>query len=95
MEAGAARGEIDMFRIIGVAVFVATVFAALPASAHDPYDYPYCMQGRIWGYPGLCNFTSYQQCEASASGTDAYCDRNPRFLFGSPPRVARRPHQIR
>ena len=95
IEAGAARGEIEMLKIIRAAVFVATVFTALPASAHDPCDYPYCLQGKMWGYPGSCNFTSYQQCQASASGTDAYCGPNPRFLFEPQPRVTRRPHQIR
>ena len=41
----------------------------------------YCLQGRIWGYPGNCQFASYQQCQASASGTDAYCGINPRYAF--------------
>jgi hypothetical protein len=45
--------------------------STLTATA-ESYDYPYCLQGRIWGYPGLCYFTSYEQCLASASGTDAY-----------------------
>ncbi len=83
-----------MRKIIGAAAFVAMVFTALPASARDPYDYPYCLQGRVWGYPGLCHFTSYLQCQATASGTDAYCGPNPRFLFGSQPR-GRRPYQVR
>lgn len=78
-----------MLKIIGAAVFVATVFTALSASAQDPYDYPYCLQGTSWGYPGLCYFTSYQQCLASASGTEAYCGPNPRFLFGLQPRGRR------
>jgi hypothetical protein len=50
----------------------------LPAAAQD---YSYCLQGRAWGYPGNCQFTSYQQCSASASGTDAYCGVNPRYAF--------------
>ena len=37
----------------------------------------YCLQGRIWGYPGNCQFSSYAQCMATASGTDAYCGINP------------------
>lgn len=41
----------------------------------------YCLQGRIWGYPGNCNFATYDQCAASASGTDAYCGVNPQFAF--------------
>jgi hypothetical protein len=84
-----------MGKIIGVAVSVAMLFTALPASAeHDPYDYPYCLQGNPYGYPGLCYFTSYQQCRDSASGTGSSCGPNPRFLFGSQPR-GRRPYQVR
>jgi hypothetical protein len=41
----------------------------------------YCLQGRQWGYPGNCLFVTYQQCQATASGTDAYCDINPRYAF--------------
>jgi hypothetical protein len=41
----------------------------------------YCLQGRIWGYPGNCQFSNYAQCMATASGTDAYCDKNPQYLF--------------
>ncbi|MFB9264521.1 DUF3551 domain-containing protein [Bradyrhizobium erythrophlei] len=76
------------------------VFAALgsgwlvgPASAagFDPYDYPWCIQGRAEGYPGYCGFQTYAQCQAAASGRYAYCGYNPRFAFGeqrlSPRRV--------
>jgi uncharacterized protein DUF3551 len=49
-----------------------------PASAQD---YPYCLQGRDWGYPGNCQFWTYQQCMATASGTFSYCGINPRFAF--------------
>lgn len=45
----------------------------------------YCLQGRIWGYPGNCQFSTYEQCSASASGTDAYCDVNPQYLFAPRP----------
>lgn len=41
----------------------------------------YCLQGRQWGYPGNCQFSSYAQCMATASGTDAYCGINPQYLF--------------
>jgi hypothetical protein len=37
----------------------------------------YCLQGRIWGYPGNCQFSNYAQCMATASGTDAYCGSIP------------------
>lgn len=41
----------------------------------------YCLQGRMWGYPGNCQFSSYAQCTATASGTDAYCGVNPQYAF--------------
>jgi Protein of unknown function (DUF3551) len=44
-----------------------------PASAASRY----CLQGPAWGYPGNCQFSSYEQCMASASGTYAYCGINP------------------
>ncbi len=39
--------------------------------------YPYCLQGN--DSPGLsnCSFTSYQQCQATASGRYLYCIENP------------------
>ncbi|MGV7218720.1 DUF3551 domain-containing protein [Bradyrhizobium sp. UFLA05-112] len=49
----------------------------MPAARQDVY----CLQGRIWGYPGNCQFSSYGQCMASASGTDAYCGINPVYAF--------------
>lgn len=48
-----------------------------PAAAEDRY----CLQGTEWGYPGNCQFSTYSQCMATASGTDAYCGINPRYAF--------------
>jgi Protein of unknown function (DUF3551) len=42
----------------------------------------YCLQGRRWGFPGNCQFSTLQQCRASASGTNASCGVNPRYAFG-------------
>ena len=53
--------------IIGFTALTAIALSAAPASAQD---YPYCLQGRQWGYPGNCQFATYQQCLATASGTD-------------------------
>jgi hypothetical protein len=72
--------------MLGAAAFVAVALTAAPATAQD---YPYCLQGRQWGYPGKCDFTSYEQCQATASGTDSYCGINPRFAFGSQPQRRR------
>ena len=85
-----------MREIIAAAAFVAVAFTALPAYAQpsDPYDYPYCLQGHQYGLPGLCQFTSYQQCQASAYGTFSYCGFNPRFAFGWQPH-GQRAYQMR
>jgi hypothetical protein len=40
----------------------------------------YCLQGRNWGYPGNCQFSTYQQCMATASGTAAHCGINPHYV---------------
>ena len=47
-----------------------SVLTTLPAAAEAIQD-QYCLQGRRWGYPGNCQFSSYQQCMATADGTDA------------------------
>jgi hypothetical protein len=60
------------------AVAVPTAAASVRAAAQH---YPYCLQGRDWGYPGLCHYWSYERCMESASGTSAYCGINPRFAF--------------
>jgi uncharacterized protein DUF3551 len=65
-------------------IFALTAAAALsssPAAAQRRIQDQFCLQGRIWGYPGNCQFSSYRQCMASASGTDAYCGINPRYAF--------------
>jgi hypothetical protein len=54
-------------------------FATLSPAAADQSRY--CLQGRIWGYPGNCQFSTYQQCQASASGTNAGCGINPAYAF--------------
>lgn len=74
-----------MSRLLFAVASVVVVIAANsnPAVAQD---YPYCLQGRNWGYPGNCQFTNYAQCMATASGTDAYCGINPRFAFAREPR---------
>jgi hypothetical protein len=74
-----------MHRVL-FATFAVTVFVATGSNTAAAQDYPYCLQGRIWGYPGNCQFTTYEQCMATASGTDAYCGINPRVAFAPPRR---------
>ena len=54
--------------------------------------YPFCIQGDE--YPGLsyCTFTSYEQCQATASGRFLSCIANPYYVGeGEPPPSAYRP----
>ncbi|OPY95487.1 hypothetical protein A5906_08035 [Bradyrhizobium sacchari] len=67
--------------ILTVASFAALMAVMAPAAQAQPANDRYCLQGRIWGYPGNCQFATYQQCQASASGTSAYCGINPRYAF--------------
>ena len=63
--------------------------AASPASAQDRY----CLQGRHFGYPGNCQFATYGQCMATASGTSSYCGINPRYAFARQQRGYYRGHR--
>jgi hypothetical protein len=56
-----------MRRFLLTALSAASVLANIgPAAATQDR---YCLQGRTWGYPGNCQFSSYDQCMASALGT--------------------------
>jgi hypothetical protein len=58
-------------------VCAAASTGALPAAARD---YPFCIKGcDFGGGRGDCSFSSYQQCQATAAGRDAYCAENPYF----------------
>lgn len=58
--------------------------------------YPFCIQGNE--SPGLsnCSFTSYEQCQATASGRLLYCVANPYYNAGEPDsRAHRGRHAVR
>ena len=61
--------------LVSLAAGAATLAGAAPAAA---YDYPYCVQGRGVGIPGDCSYSTYAQCQASASGRNVFCNVNPR-----------------
>jgi hypothetical protein len=63
--------------LAALAAMSAVAFATLPASAAPVVQDTYCLQGRQSGYPGNCEFLTYQQCMASASGTNEGCGINP------------------
>ena len=72
-----------MFRYLPIAALVALSAvavartAASAASSRDFIQDRYCLQGRQSGYPGNCEFSTYQQCLATASGTGEGCGINP------------------
>jgi hypothetical protein len=41
----------------------------------------YCLQGTGYGYPGNCEYSTFEQCHASASGQDAGCGINPMYGY--------------
>ncbi len=54
-----------------------STMGTLPASARD---YPFCIRGcDFGGGSGDCLFSSYEQCQAAASGREASCAANPYF----------------
>lgn len=72
-------------RILSLAILAAASTLSIagsvaPASAGAQDTY--CLQGRSYGYPGNCQFSSYEQCLATASGTDSGCGINPRRAYG-------------
>lgn len=56
-----------------LAVFMMPTSEAVAANG-----YPFCLRGCDFG-TGDCSFYTYQQCQATASGRDAWCDANPSF----------------
>ena len=73
-----------------LAVLAASALAALGAAPAEAVGtrYPFCLQGDE--YPGLsyCTFTSYEQCQATASGRFLQCIANPYYVSESePPRA--------
>jgi hypothetical protein len=80
-------------RIAIMAVLSVGVLGAIgvvPAAAVGT-RYPFCIQGN--DQPGLsnCTFTSYEQCQATASGRFLACIANPYYLGnGDDPRVSGR-----
>ena len=70
----------------------ATIFATgvTPVAARDRVtpvaasEYRYCLQGDDFAGAGDCEFASYAQCEAAASGRTATCAANPNLAAANP-----------
>ena len=65
-----------------------TMTVSAPAQAVGT-RYPFCIQGDEYPALSTCAFDSYQQCQATASGRDAWCDANPTIHQGRELQAAR------
>jgi hypothetical protein len=64
------------------AIGMMTAIGAIPAAASPAGNFPFCIKGCDFGGSGGvgdCSFTSYAQCQATASGLAATCYTNPYF----------------
>jgi hypothetical protein len=82
MTHGSHRNEILKLGRIATLLLLAAIQCPASAYAQVSTRYPFCLQGD--DYPGWsnCAFTSYQQCQASASGTFDECLANPWYQAG-------------
>jgi len=72
-----------MRRFPFAAISAVALLVAAGSTSAVAQDYPsaWCLQGKDWGYPGQCQFSTYNQCLATASGTFSYCGINPLVAF--------------
>jgi hypothetical protein len=79
-----------MPRLLMIAAIVASVGVLDAASqARAEIDYPYCLV--TGGYEGRCDYSTLEQCKASAAG--GYCVTNFRYKPTSVPSGNRRPRR--
>jgi len=65
-----------------------------PAAAVGTH-YPFCLQGDEFPALSNCSFTSYRQCEATASGRRLGCMANPFYNPDGDPRAHRSRRRVR
>jgi hypothetical protein len=59
--------------LLGLGLLLA---ATAPAAAQD---YPYCLMPSSPNGMQSCTFSTFQQCQATASGNNGFCTTNPRY----------------
>jgi Protein of unknown function (DUF3551) len=64
------------------------MLSSVPANAYGG-RHAFCIQDDEYPALSTCTFASYQQCQATASGRDAWCDANPTFHQGRELQAAR------
>jgi len=84
------RRHVSLAVLATISALTAVGSISAAAAAAEAIQDRYCLLGRQWGYPGNCQFSSYAQCMATASGTDAYCGINPQYAFARQQRGAHR-----
>ena len=65
-------------RNVFIALATSAAIFAIGQSPARAQSNAFCIQGDEFG-SGECSFTSYAQCQASASGRTAYCEPNRYF----------------
>ena len=70
-----------MCRLLFIALSAILVLAIVGSLSPAGAAARYCLRGRGWGYPGNCQFSTLEQCRATASGRHAYCGINPHYAF--------------
>lgn len=62
-----------------IASAVALIADATPGQAQTPIVYPWCAHygGSKGGGAASCGSLTYEQCMATLSGQQGFCDRNP------------------
>lgn len=81
-------GQISPLRVLLLATIPLALNAIPSGGGAAARDYAFCLKGCDFGN-GDCSFDSYQQCQAAASGRDAWCDANPSFHQSREPQAIR------
>ncbi len=80
-----------MRRILLITTLATASALTLTVSTSPAVAARYCLQGAGWGYPGNCQFRTFAQCRATASGTNAGCGINPRYAYARQARAQQQP----
>ncbi|MBN9585798.1 MAG: DUF3551 domain-containing protein [Afipia sp.] len=79
--------------LMAVALTGFATFGTGAADARPPYRY--CLTEGFGRGPGICDYDTVAQCQASVSGRRGYCQLNPFYAFAEQGRPFVRPHKIR
>jgi hypothetical protein len=79
-------------RIALLGLMAITAISAVDMTPAEARDNAFCIKGQDYDTVlGDCSFSSYEQCQATASGRYAYCDVNP-YYAGAESRPVRKRH---